>query len=132
MLINVWVKDKYNGIIHQVGTDKHDSITTMDGKIVYENLQNGDGSGSECPGYEVIEPPDIDGHIGVKAEGIEKGIDEGMKIDTSEPCHVKAADLESGKIYTYECYPCPNCGKWIHANKAHKFCSYCGIKLKWS
>lgn len=55
-----------------------------------------------------------------------------MKIDTSkEPCHVKALDVERGKVLTYDCYPCPNCGKWIIYNTNHRYCEYCGIKLDW-
>lgn len=56
-----------------------------------------------------------------------------MKVDTSiEPCHVKAADLEKGTVVIFECYPCPNCGKWIHANTNHRYCEWCGVKLDWS
>ena len=56
-----------------------------------------------------------------------------MKVDTSkEPCHVKAADLEKGTVEIFECYPCPNCGKWIHANTNHRYCEWCGVKLDWS
>lgn len=56
-----------------------------------------------------------------------------MQIDTSiEPCHVKAADLEKGTVVIFECYPCPNCGKWIYANTNHRYCEWCGVKLDWS
>ena len=56
-----------------------------------------------------------------------------MKVDTSEePCHVKAADLEKGTVEIFECYPCPNCEKWIHANTNHRYCEWCGVKLDWS
>lgn len=69
MLINVWVRDKYDGTIHQVGTDVHDSITTLDGKIVYYNLQNGDGSGFDNDsGYEVVKPPNMDAYMPVTPE----------------------------------------------------------------
>lgn len=68
MLINVWVKDKQSGEIHQVGTDVHDSLNTMDGKIVYFNLQNGDGSGFDDSGYEIVNPPDMDAYIAVTQE----------------------------------------------------------------
>lgn len=68
MLINVWVKDKQSGEIHQVGTDVHDSLNTMDGKIVYFNLQNGDGSGFNDSGYEIVNPPDMDAYIAVTQE----------------------------------------------------------------
>lgn len=35
MLINLWVKDKRDGTIHQVGADVHDSIKYLDGEVVY-------------------------------------------------------------------------------------------------
>lgn len=55
-----------------------------------------------------------------------------MKVDISrEPVHVEAADLENGKILTYACYPCPNCGRWIYANVNNHYCSFCGVKLEW-
>lgn len=56
-----------------------------------------------------------------------------MKVDTSrEPSHVKAVDFETKEVYTYACYPCPNCGKWIHANTNHRYCKWCGVRLDWS
>ena len=64
MLINVWVKDKHSGSIHQVGTDNHDSLVVIDGEVRYYNLQNGDGS-SKDGGYEIIEPPNLDDYIGI-------------------------------------------------------------------
>ena len=66
MLVNVWVKDKYSGKVHQVGTNVHDSLTTMNGKVIYYNLQNGDGSGSSDSGYEIVDPPDMDAFVSVK------------------------------------------------------------------
>lgn len=66
MLINLWVKDKCTGHIHQVGTDVHDSIEFMDGKVVYYNLKNGCGTGCNNPdGYEFIPPPDLDDYVSV-------------------------------------------------------------------
>lgn len=50
-----------------------------------------------------------------------------------EPCdytHVKAFDGED-KVLTYNCAPCPNCGKWIVANISNKYCNHCGQALKW-
>ena len=44
MLINLWVRDKSNGHIHQLGTDVHDSIEHLDGAVHYYNLQNGCGT----------------------------------------------------------------------------------------
>ena len=62
MLINLWVRDKRDGHIHQVGTDCHDSVVFLDGEPTYYNLQNGDGTLGE---YEWVEPPDIDDYISV-------------------------------------------------------------------
>ena len=68
MLINIWVKDKHSGKIHQVGTDVHDSLEVRDGKIVYYNLQNGDGSCYSDSGYELIDPPNLDYYVPVTPE----------------------------------------------------------------
>ena len=56
MLINLWVRDKSNGHIHQVGTDVHDSIIFLNGQPCYYNMQNGCGTLDE---YEWIEAPDV-------------------------------------------------------------------------
>lgn len=55
MLVNIWVKDNYTGNVHQVGTDPHDSLDSLDGKVEYYNLQNGDGTPT---GYSFVPPPD--------------------------------------------------------------------------
>ena len=70
MLINLWVKDNSNGKIHQVGTDVHDSINFMDGKVVYYNLQNGSGTliPNSPDGYDFVEPPDLDDYVTVTPE----------------------------------------------------------------
>lgn len=68
MLINIWVKDKHSGKIHQVGTNVHDSLEVIDGKIVYYNLQNGDGSGYSDSGYEIVAPPEPDDYVQVTPE----------------------------------------------------------------
>ena len=65
MLMNIWVRDKSNGIIHQVGTSVHDSLDLMDGAVHYYNLQNGDGTGG---GYEFVEAPDLDDYVSVTPE----------------------------------------------------------------
>lgn len=62
MLINLWVKDKTDGKIHQVGTDVHDSIEYLDGEVVYVNMQN---EASTLDDYEWVEPPDTDDYISV-------------------------------------------------------------------
>ena len=65
MLINLWVRDKCSGNIHQVGTDVHDSIIFLDGKVCYYNLQNGCGTLDE---YEWAEAPDLDDYVSVTPE----------------------------------------------------------------
>lgn len=65
MLINLWVKDKANGHIHQVGTDVHDSVIFLCGEVTYYNLQNGCGTPDE---YEWVEAPDLDDYVSVAPE----------------------------------------------------------------
>lgn len=40
----------------------------------------------------------------------------------------KAVDIESQKIYTYDCSPCPACEKWI--TKIYNFCPHCGQRVE--
>ncbi len=64
MLINLWVRDKRSGDVHQVGTDVHDSIVFLGGEPRYYNMQNGDGTGKGNEyGYEWVEPQDIDDYV---------------------------------------------------------------------
>ena len=65
MLINLWVKDKSNGYIHQVGTDVHDSIEYLCGQVVYTNMQS---TASTLDEYEFVEAPDIDDYVSVTPE----------------------------------------------------------------
>jgi hypothetical protein len=71
MLINLWVRDKRSGKIHQVGTDVHDSVVGMHkGTPVYYNLQNGDGTpidgyDESAFGYEWVEPQNLDDYVSV-------------------------------------------------------------------
>lgn len=65
MLINLWVKDKHDGRIHQVGTDTHDAIEYLDGQVIYYNLQN---SGSTLDIYEWVETPNLDDYVSVTPE----------------------------------------------------------------
>ena len=65
MLINLWVRDKANGHIHQVGTDVHDSLIYLGGQPCYYNLQNGGGTLGE---YEWVEAPDLDDYVSVTPE----------------------------------------------------------------
>lgn len=65
MILNVWVKDKYSGKVHQVGTDVHDSLQGIGNSVEYYNLQSGDGTPY---GYEFIEPPNMDDYVCVTPE----------------------------------------------------------------
>ena len=65
MLINLWVKDKSDGYIHQVGTDVHDSIEFLGGAVTYVNMQSMGGTPDD---YEFVEAPDIDDYISVTPE----------------------------------------------------------------
>ena len=51
----MWIKDLETGVIHEYGTNCHDSLViSEDGKYLsYYNLQNGDGSG-EGGGYVFV------------------------------------------------------------------------------
>lgn len=62
MLMNLWVRDKSNGEVHQVGTDPHDSLDFINGRVHYHNLQNGCGTFDE---YEWVEAPDMDDYVSV-------------------------------------------------------------------
>lgn len=62
MMMNLWVKDKSSGVIHQIGTDVHDSLVYIDGRVEYYNLQNGEGTmGDNLGGYEFVEQPTLNG-----------------------------------------------------------------------
>lgn len=54
------------------------------------------------------------------------------KVNKSYGTKVKAADLDDGKVLTFSCYPCPNCGCWLHDNPSKKYCRKCGQALDWS
>lgn len=42
---------------------------------------------------------------------------------------VKALDVETKQVLTYDCAKCPSCGKWL--SQVSKYCEYCGQKLDW-
>ena len=61
--IDIYVRDKYSGMIHRVGDDRHDHLCINDqGELAYMNLQNGDGcrTGHDSGGYEFV--PNQDDH----------------------------------------------------------------------
>jgi len=68
MLVNIWVKDNCTGNVHQVGTDPHDSLYSLDGKVEYYNLQNGGGTPT---GYSFVPQTaayDMDDYVSVTPE----------------------------------------------------------------
>lgn len=65
MLINLWVRDKSNGYVHQVGTDVHDSIEYLCDQVVYVNMQS---SASTLDDYEFVDVPDLDDYVSVTPE----------------------------------------------------------------
>jgi len=44
MTMKIYVKDTHSGRVHQVGTDRHDSLVIIDGGLHYYNLQCGEGT----------------------------------------------------------------------------------------
>ena len=65
MLVNLWVREKYNKHIHQVGTNEHDCLIFCNGKVEYLNMQNNCGT---ADAYEFIEAPDMDEYITLKPD----------------------------------------------------------------
>lgn len=66
MLINIWVKDTASGRVHQVGTNRHDSLVMINGAVHYVNLQW--MGGTLGGGYEFVEAPDVDDYISITPE----------------------------------------------------------------
>lgn len=65
MLVNLWVREKYNKHIHQVGTNDHDCLIFWNGKVEYLNMQNNCGT---ADAYEFIEAPDMDEYIALNPD----------------------------------------------------------------
>lgn len=65
VLINLWVRKKKTGQIHQVGTDVHDSVEYLAGEVVYVNMQS---TASTLDEYEWIEAPNCDEYVMVTPE----------------------------------------------------------------
>lgn len=68
MLANIWVRDTVSGHVHQVGTDPHDSLELIDGRVEYVNMQCL-GSTAGCL-YEFVEAPDPDGFVVITPDQI--------------------------------------------------------------
>ena len=87
MLTDIYVKDRISGLIHKVGSDKHDSMwIDENGTVHYFNLKSGDGcAGFESAhnkddGYEFV--PSEDGELDSKYKAIFIS-DEEMRTETS-------------------------------------------------
>jgi len=63
MLVNIWVKDNCTGIVHQVGTNQHDSLECWNGVVQYVNMQCMEGTMGG--GFSFVEPPDMDDYVSV-------------------------------------------------------------------
>ncbi len=63
MLINIWVRAKTTGQIHLVGTDPHDSLELIDGRVEYINLQCLESTAGNL--YEFVSAPDLNDYISV-------------------------------------------------------------------
>jgi len=63
----------------------------------------------------------------IAIEALEKQIP--MKV-TGYKTKVKARDIETNEIMTYDCMRCPSCEKWLSQN--YKHCSHCGQRLDWT
>lgn len=50
-----------------------------------------------------------------------------MKADSMKS-KVKAVDVESKEIHTYECTPCPKCQKYI--TKIYRYCPHCAQRVE--
>jgi hypothetical protein len=44
-------------------------------------------------------------------------------------CKVKALDIETKQVVTYDCAPCPVCGRWIVLSSQTRYCEYCGARI---
>ena len=55
MLTDIFVRDKFDGRVHRVGDNQHDSLLVRDGVVRYYNLQNGCGTLEDGSGeYEFV------------------------------------------------------------------------------
>lgn len=50
-----------------------------------------------------------------------------MKVN-DEKVDVKALDVDSNEVVTFECTPCPKCTKWLLI--IDNFCKHCGQRIK--
>lgn len=102
MLTDIYVKDRISGLIHKVGSDKHDSMwIDENGTVHYFNLKSGDGcAGFESAhdkkaGYEFV--PSSDGCLEAKYE---KSLisDEELKTGTCNDIENIIRNLRSAEV----------------------------------
>ena len=96
-LTDLYIKDRHSGLIHKIGSDRHDSLSVTDnGTVTYYNLQNGDG----CIGSDSkLKDKKVFGY-------------EFVTSDCGAP--------ESGA-------PCPSCGSYmLQPCEKYFFCVECG------
>ena len=43
-IMKLYVKDMASNVIHEIGSDRHDSLMLIDGGLFYYNLHNGEGT----------------------------------------------------------------------------------------
>ena len=43
-IMKIYVKDISSNVVHEVGSDRHDSLMLIDGGLFYYNLHNGEGT----------------------------------------------------------------------------------------
>lgn len=53
--------------------------------------------------------------------------DEPMKV-RAERVEIKALDVETEEVVTFDSVPCPKCTKWLLA--INNYCQYCGQRLE--
>ena len=60
MSARLFIRDNTNGKVREYGTNRHDALVVINGKLEYHNLQNGDGtlggSEEEKRGYSFCVP----------------------------------------------------------------------------
>lgn len=112
MLMNLWIKDNYDGSIHQIGTDSHDSLDFLNGKVVYVNLQN--GTGTLSGDYEFVDAPELDDYISVTPD--ELRLNKALIHDDL----LKISKAERGR--------CPKCHYYV--SKSDRNCCVCGTYLE--
>lgn len=96
MLLNLWVKEVDNGIIHQVGTDPHDSIELFDGKPEYVNMQS--MVGTLDGEYVWVDPPadDDENYLSVTPDNLRQN---------RELLHQEIARMVDPDCRDYGCLP---------------------------